>query len=123
MPDYTSDPTPDDISEASAFLATQMNDSATWRSVAYTPDGRGGVTRVFTDTVIPCWVRNPMSAPGDPIHAPGTSLYEWEFICPLSYSIQAKDVLVYAGLSLEVVEVIQHGTASFSQVVYGKRVS
>ena len=123
MPDYTSDPTAAEIAEAQAYiLNTALNDTAVWRSVAYVPDGRGGSTRTFTDNTIPVWVRNPGSKPTNYVKASGETVYEWEFICRLSDAIQPKDVLQYQGNDIEVVYTTQRGTASFAQVVYGKRV-
>jgi hypothetical protein len=123
MPDYTAEPSPAEIAEAQNYIATSvLTDSAVWRSVSYTPDGRGGVTRSFTDTTIPVFARNPVDKPTSPTKAPGESVHEFEFICRVTDDIQPKDVIRYSGLDLEVVEVLQKGTASFAHLVYGKRV-
>lgn len=123
MPDYSFDPSPSDIADAQAYIATTLDDSAVWRSVAYVPDGRGGVTRTFTDTTIPVWARNPGAKPSNFSKAPGETSYDWEFVCRVSDLIQPKDVLQYRGNNIEVFKITQKGTASFAQLVFGRQVS
>jgi hypothetical protein len=123
MTDYTYDPSPDDIADAQSAVAVALDDTATWRSVSYVPDGRGGSTRTYEDTAIPVWARNPGAIPSSFSKAPGETTYDWEFICPATALIQPKDVIQYKGNNVEVVEITQHGTSAFSQLVIGKQVS
>lgn len=123
MPDYTFDPSPAEIAEATAFVNSTLQDSVVWQSVTYAPDGRGGTTITHTDTTIPVWVRNPGQKDASATHAPGEIMTEWEFVCRKSDNVQPKDIFVYNGLAVEVVEIILKGTSSFSQIIFGKRVS
>lgn len=124
MPDYSADLTDAEIAEAQAYIVTSaLSDTAVWRSVSYTPDGRGGSSRVYSDTTIPVWARNPVSKPSSYSKASGETTYEWEFICPVTALIQPKDVIQYKGKNVEVTEVTQHGTSPFSQCVYGRLVA
>lgn len=122
MTDYSFDPSPAEVADAQSFIATTLDDTAVWRSVSYAPDGHGGSTRVFTDTTIPVWARNPGAKPASFSKSPGETNYEWEFICRVSDLIQPKDVIRYNGNDVEVFEISQRGTSSFAQLIYGRRV-
>jgi len=123
MPDYNFDPSPADVAEAQAYVDSTLDDSAVWRSVSYVPDGRGGSTRTFSDTTIPVWVRNPGSKPSSYSKAPGETTYSWEFVINAHWNLQPKDVLLYNGKTIEITDITQRGTSTFSLLVYGKQVS
>ncbi len=123
MPDYTFDLTPAELADASSFVDSTLAGSATWQSVSYSPDGRGGSTRNHVDTTIEVWARNPSQSLSNLMRAPGEITTEWQFICSLTHNIQPKDVIVYGGAITEVIGITQKGTDSFCQLLLCKRVS